>query len=181
MSFQFKLNTDSVQNLEKSVKEAFNKVISSNNMLNEIGETVVNDVVDQTRNQERSIPLKSDLKLLKESWLAQKKWLSNSTNTDAAYELGRSNLTFSGQLLNSFTWIINGVGKIKLYFKGTHDPYTAPTGVKYGKPIENEKLAEYVAKQGRPFVGVRPAIRSRINRTVRTYVRRALIVSKLLK
>lgn len=183
MSFTFKINEKSVQNLEKSVKDAFNKVIRSKTMLDEVGQTIATDVVDQTRNRERSIPLKSELKLLKESWIVQRAWIrkGGQTSIDKDSEDGKSNLTFSGQLLNNFTWVIEGVGKIKLYFKGEHQPYTSPTGRKYGSVIKNEDLATYVAKQGRPFVGIRPAMRNRINRIVRTYVRRALNVAKLLK
>ena len=77
--------------------------------------------------------------------------------------------------------MIEGPGKLKLYFKGFHLPYKNEDGENIGKRITNEKLAEYVAEQGRPIVGVRPAIERRVGRIVRTYIRRALKVARLLE
>lgn len=181
MSFTFKINEDSLKNVEKSVRVAFDKAISNANMLNEIGKTIADDVREQTR-KGKSIPsgLK-DFKLLKESWIKRKTRLDKFNETDAAYEEGGSNLTFTGQLLNSFKHKIIGKGMLELFFDGNHKPYKSPTGSPVGKEIMNKDLADYVAKGGRPFVGVRPAIRLRVNRIVKGYIKRALIVARLLK
>lgn len=180
MSFTFKINEQSLRNVEKSVRTAFDKVIANQNMLNEIGTTITTDVVEQTRTKDRSIPLKSELKLLKESWIFRKKRLADFNQTDPEYQEGRSNLTFTGQLLNSFKHRIIGRGELELSFEGDHEGYKTPSG-KTTKTIPNEKLAKYVADAGRPFVGIRPAMRTRVNRIVTKYIKRALIVARLLK
>lgn len=180
MSFQVKFNQASIDKVQSNVKEAFQKVINSKSMLNEVGQLVVTDVVEQTRN-EKSIPLGGkDLKLLKDKWITRKDRIASVNSPDGNYEEGKSNLTFTGQLLNSFTWAIEGAGKIKLFFKDVHSGYKTLSGTT-GKPIENQKLADYVAKAGRPFVGVRPVIKRRINRIVKDYIKRALVVSRLSK
>lgn len=182
MSFTFKINEDSLKGVEKNIRVAFDKALSNANMLNEIGKTLTDDVREQTR-KGKSIPsgLK-DLKLLKESWIKRKTRLDKYNQTDAAYEEGGSNLTFTGQLLNAFKHKIIGKGTVELSFGDSiHKPYKSPTGKAVGKEIKNEDLADYVALGGRPFVGVRPAMRLRVNRIVRGYIKRALIVARLLK
>lgn len=182
MSWTFKVKEQDIKNVEASVRSAFEKAIRSKQMLNEVGQVVVEDVVEQTRRREKSIPNKlKDLKLLKESWIRRKTKLAQYNNADPEYQEGRSNLTFTGQLLNSFKWAVTGPGKLKLFFDGIHKPYKDKDGKAVGKPITNEELAGYVAKQGRPFVGVRPVIERRIGRIVRSYVRRALKVAKLIQ
>lgn len=176
MSYTFKFDASSLANVQDNVKRAFEKVISNTRMLNEIGESITTDVIDQTRVKEKSIPLKSDLKLLKESWIKGRSKLSETNVTDAEYQPGRSNLTFTGQLLNSLKWRVLKAGVLEMFFDGMHKGYT-----KGSKDLSNEKLAQYVAEGGRPFFGVRPAMRLRVNRIVRTYIKRALVVARLDK
>jgi hypothetical protein len=47
-----------------------------------------------------------------------------------------------------------------------------------GKPIPNEKLAEYVNESSRPFMGVRDTLKPRLSRIVVSYIRRAGRVDK---
>lgn len=181
MAFEFKFNQKSIDNMEQSVREAFRKVINNKQMLDEIGSTVVTDVRDVTRNQDKSIPLElSELKLLKESWIIQRTRLAKTNATDRAFEDGRSNLTFTGQLLNSMKHIVIGPGKLQIIFADMHTGYKSATG-RVSKSIENSKIAKYVAEQGRPFFGVRPSMRRQVNRIVKQYVKRALLVARLTK
>jgi len=59
MSFTFKINKKSVDDLDKSVRDAFNKAIKSKAMLDEIGISITTDIVDQTKNKAKSIPNQS--------------------------------------------------------------------------------------------------------------------------
>lgn len=181
MSFSFKFFQRDIDKVQENVKDAFRKVISSKPMLDEIGQIITFDVQTETRN-EKSIPLGGqELKLLKDKWITRKKSLASVNKTDPNYEEGKSNLTFTGQLLNSFRWAIVGPGKLILFFAGIHEPYKTLSNGKNPKPLRNQQLADYVAKAGRPFVGVRPAIRRRVQRIVKDYVKRALVVARLSK
>lgn len=60
----------------------------------------------------------------------------------------KSNLTFTGQLLNSMHSSVLRPGVFLIDFQGEHQPLT-PTG----KTISNGTLAYYVEKEGRPFIG----------------------------
>lgn len=181
MSFSVKFNEQDMKNVELSIKEAFGKVINNNRMLDEVGQLLVSDVVEQTRN-EKSIPLGGkDLKLLKEKWITRKGRLATVNTPDANYQEGKSNLTFTGELLNSFKWFIQGPGKILLKFDGTHKKYKNLSGGGGGSGSSNEEIADGLASRGRPFVGVRPVIRRRVQRIVKDYVKRALVVARLSK
>lgn len=174
-----KFNEQDIRKVEINVRAAFNKVIQNNQMLNEIGGFLVEDIVTQTRNEKSVVDMK-DLRLLKESWITKKKWLiKQGTTPDEFYDEGKSNLTFTGQLLRSLKHFVIGPGRIDLKFEGMHKPYTGKNGKPYGKQMENQTLAKYVAEQGRPFVGVRPAMRLRVIRTVKAYMKRVLIVNRL--
>lgn len=181
MSFEFKLKTESVNQVSADVKALFNRVIANKQMLGEIGQSLVEDIKSTTQKDGKSIPLKvTDFKLLKESWILRKRKLSQTNHTDEYHEEGKSNLTFTGQLLNSIVFKIVSKGKLLFTFSGTHEGYVSESGQK-GKNISNEKLAKYVAEQGRPFFGVRPVMRSRVSRIVKTYMKRAILVGGFLK
>lgn len=181
MSFTFKLNKKSVENLDKSIRDAFNKVIKSNAMLNEIGSEIVFDIKDQTQSKAKSIPNKERLKPLTKAWIKRKEFLSRFNQTDPQYQLGKSNLTFTGQLLRSLTHKIVGTGKVDVFFDGEHDPYVNADGESIGDSVGNQIIADGLAERGRPIVGIRKLTARKITRIVRTYVRRALNVAKLLK
>lgn len=198
MSFTFKVNQKSLDKVESNVRDAFKKVISNNKMMGEIGKTVTDDIKFQTRRRV-SIPLGSNFPALKdEKW---KRLRDRVQGKHESYGKNRSNLTVTGQLLDSLKWLTSGPGKLKIYFEGTHKPYiiqklqswkrraysrkdgtrvSATTiksnnsgNLKTGREIKNQDLASFVASQGRPFVGVRDKIKERINRIVIAYIRRA--------
>jgi len=181
MGFEFKLKSESVNQISAEVKALFQRVITNKQMLNEIGKTLIQDIKTTTQKEGKSIPNKvTDLKLLKERWIIRKTKLAKTNHTDEFYEEGKSNLTFTGQLLNSIVFNIVSKGKLLFTFSGTHEGYVSESGKK-GKNISNEKLAKYVAEQGRSFFGVRPVMRSRVSRVVKTYMKRAILVGGFLK
>ena len=57
----------------------------------------------------------------------------------------KSNLTFTGQLLNSLTAKSERIGKVTLFFKGKHNNLD-------GSTMDNGLLANFVSKN-RPFLG----------------------------
>lgn len=192
MSIKVRLDTKSVDQCQKDVIAVFNKVIANRTMMNEIGQTVVQDIAFQTRSG-KSIPNQGEkFNPLSEAWIKERKQIIETHET---FSQKRSNLTVTGQLINSMKHVILGPGKIAIDFIGTHKPYvqkyvtsfrrktkagkritvqTGKTGTrKVGKPIPNQDLARYVAEGGRPFVGVREQVKQRINRIVLAYIRRA--------
>jgi len=81
-----------------------------------------------------------------------------------------SNLTFTGQLLRSLKYTILKNGRINIFASGNR---------KDGQ--SNKKIAEYVAKNGRPFFGMDDKGKLRINNIVKRFLRRSLRVRNLTK
>jgi hypothetical protein len=193
--FTFKVSDQSIKDVEQSVRDVFEKVIKNEKMLSEVGETVVTDIKFQTR---RGVsPVTGErFKPLKQSWINKREAIAFVSSTDPAFSKNRSNLTLSGQLLDALRMSVAGVGKIKLFFEGSHQPYLAKyveifkrkrpvrggfTTIRKGRSgsrqvgniLPNELLAQYVAENGRPFMGVRDTLKPRLNRIVIAYIRRA--------
>lgn len=103
--------------------------------------------------------------------------IGKATPTHKAFSPKRSNLTITGQLLNSLKYMYLGNAKFKIVPDGEHEPYKIRKAfgesMQVGKKIENSKLAQYVAQQGRPFMGIRDSLIPRLKRIIIGYVRRS--------
>lgn len=179
-----KINTRSLKLTEEKTRKVFENVIRNNQMLNDMGTTIVEDIQFQTK-RGKSIP--NDLKPFREltpKWINKRKQISNAQSVSDVFSPKRSNLSLSGQLLDSLQYKIIGAGKITFSFFGIHKPYkyqkkNGDIG-KIGKQIENKKLAQYVEEQGRPFMGVRDIVKERLKRTLLGYIRRSANVFKFI-
>lgn len=170
--------------IEKSIIKDVELILSSKEMLNEVGEFVA----DRVRLQARiSKPLNSSNSLpkLKESSIASRKYIAKHNQTHQTYESGRSNLTITGQLLDSITHKIMGVGEIVIDVAGKHRGYKSGTGKK-GKDIENKDLKDYLIKKGFVIfdkaIEANNIIKARTKTIVLRYIRRGLAIrNKLAK
>lgn len=120
--FKVKFDQKALDKSESDVKELFKKVINSKALLKEVGDTVITDIKFQTK-RGKSIP--KDLqpfKPLSKSWRKEREKLSKYNKTSEVYSKNRSNLSFTGQLLDSLTYVANA-GKILLKFTGIHKAY----------------------------------------------------------
>lgn len=106
-----------------------------------------------------------------------RKYISESTKTHPTFSPKRSNLTITGQLLNAMTRTVSSLGTLTIKFiNSIHTPYKIRTskGLRdVGKPIDNDKLAEYVNAK-RPFFGVRKTLLPQLKTIVIRYIRRNL-------
>jgi hypothetical protein len=174
VAFKVKFDPNSINSAEKKIKDGFKKVIESKQMLNEVGTLIVKDIQFQTR-RGYSIPQDRKFKPLTQKWINKRSRIAQADSVHETFKSNRSNLTLTGQLLDSLKHRILGAGKLLLEFTGVHRPYKIRTrkGIgKIGKQIPNEELAKYVS-QVRPFVGVRDKIKIRIKNVVVAYIRRS--------
>ena len=99
----------------------------------------------------------------------RRKRLATVNTTDRAYSPARSNLTFTGQLLNSLKFSISGL-RIKIFPSGTRSPYNYIRGGQ-SKSVSNKIVAQGLAEKGFKFLGIgeptERKIRSEIVRTLR--------------
>jgi hypothetical protein len=182
MAFTVKIKDDSLKRVEGSMRNSLTKVLNSPAMAKELGEVIISDIQFQTR--------KSSFKPLTEDWIKERKQIAKATPTHQAYSPRRSNLTLTGQLLDSLKLVSYAAGKYLFKFVGDHKPYKAPYVTQFkrgksivntgrsglrtiGEPIKNEKLAEYVQDQGRKFVKIRKELTPRLQRIIMAYIRRS--------
>lgn len=180
MAFSIKVKPESIKALQGELAKAFQRALKSPQMLNEIGTIAVEDIVQQTR-RGRSIPNEGPLKKLSAAWINRRLRLTQNNNPHEAFEPTKSNLTFTGRLLDALIYKVLGPGKIELTFKDENHPGYQTASGEPGNEVPYKELAGYVADGGRPFVGVRPTIRRAINRIVKKFVKRSLAVSRLTK
>lgn len=165
------------QRLEADVIKRIESVTDSKELKQEIGLFATDRIRFQARvkkplNDSGSFPS------LKKVTVEQREYLEKFNTTDRTYQSGRSNLTFTGQLLNSvaFKTIRDG---IELFFKGSRRPYKTGPGSRAKKTPTNEELAEFLSKLGfevftkKGIEGDRK-FNTQVNRIVRKFLRRSL-------
>lgn len=188
--FSVRITDDSLKKCEQTVRDSFKKVIQSETLAKDLATTIITDVKFQTR--------KTKFKPLSEKWIKERKQISKATKVNEAFSPRRSNLTITGQLLDSLKLTSFNKGKYVFEFVGDHQPYKAPyvqqykrgktivntnrTGLRtIGKAIKNEDLAKYVQEQGREFIKLRKSLIPRLRNLVVAYIRRSSRVLKLFK
>jgi hypothetical protein len=176
MSFKVKLDLNSLKATEMITKKAINNVLSSKTAMEEMGEVMITQVQFETR-RGNSIRLGTKFKSLSESWIEVRKRLAS---TAQAFSPRRSNVTASGQLLESLRSIFVSKGLVQVKHIGTHKPYTTTDGKKLGGQIDNDLLATYVQKN-RPYLGVNDRAQKQIEKLLVAYIRRSARVLKLIK
>jgi hypothetical protein len=112
------VNLKSLKNTEKYIKDSIDRALKETDVLAEIGELVRKDVVFQSR--------KGKFDPNTPEWIKTRKAIAAADSTHPTYAPNRSNITLSGQLLDSFTAFVNKAKRlITLEFIGQHFPYRA--------------------------------------------------------
>lgn len=183
MSFEVKIDMAKFDAIEAGIKEKCEMILSGTELKREVGEFAVERIKYQVRvgvpwNMNGSFPD------LKDSTIKNRRYLAQYNKTHATYAEQRANLTLTGELMDSLTWVDEGNTLLKLQFEGTHKPYNSKHGPMKGKPVDNAKLAEWLAAKGfkvfdsslannKQFV-------SRIKTICLRYIRRGLRISNRL-
>lgn len=199
MSVKVKINEKSLRDAEKGVRESIERVIQKTDLLDDVGRLVADDIKFQSK-AGRSIPLGKRFEELSKSWIALRQRIASSNKTADVYSPKRSNLSLTGQLLNAIFFkstprkgqvtvdIENSERKpyivraktetrVRAHNRKTsqvssHVRRLRPGTFIVGDRLTNRELAERVAEDGRPFMGVRPQIVKRINTIARETIRR---------
>jgi hypothetical protein len=139
-----------VGNLAKGFEKTIKMIESDRTLYKEMGDYVVRNIVADAR-QGRD-PNKKQFKDLGFGWRERRKKLGTVNSTDEFFRPSekKSRLTFTGQLLKSFSY---SVGKLSLsfFFKGNRKPYKGIKKAALDGPSTNAELAESI-EETRPFV-----------------------------
>jgi hypothetical protein len=172
---KFNISDKSVKQVELSIQKKFKALASDQALLSEIGDTIIKDIKFYAK-QGKNPKTGSKFRALTDEWKKRRGQISETTATDPSFSKNRSNLTLSGQLLNSMASDIRA-SKLYIIFEGIHKAYRAKRKnqrfgtTKIGKDIPNKDLAEYV-QTIRPFFRVRQSLIPRLKTIVFKYIRR---------
>lgn len=112
---------------------------------------------------------------LAQSTIEQRKTLSQSNSKGTSYGDAKSNLTLTGQLLESLKRTDH---KTKVIIEPTESrkPYKYPSGksAKRKHTPDNKQLAQYLKEQGRTFLGYNEKMKKAIKKKLVEHVRRHL-------
>lgn len=169
--------------LENKVKKTFKDILDAKAMRTEIGEFLVERIQLEARrgrplNDTRSLPdLKDSTKRIRQE-------LSKLNPTHPSYQAGRSNVTFTGQLVDALAFrlradrviVIRVAKTLRRILQG------AISKPKSGIPPNNRQVDRDLRDRGFFMFTVKgvdsePKIRARINNIVKKYVRRAIKVN----
>jgi hypothetical protein len=157
--------------------EKVQTIVDSGEGKTAIGVQAVKSIKGETRLQK---DLKNERKQpsLEKSTVKQREYLESfGNNTGKNYGTAKSNLTMSGQLIESLTFE-PVKGGVRIFVPDTlRTPYK--TGGKGSKPITNAELAKHLKDQGREFIGVDDKIKKILASLVQRFIRRSLrIINK---
>ncbi|MFO0447764.1 MAG: hypothetical protein ACK52I_03580 [Pseudomonadota bacterium] len=167
--------------IEADVKKSVEDILAGDALKTEIGEFAVQRVKFEAR---KGTPLSaSGFPPLADSTIKNRRYLAKHNNVHPTYKDTRSNLTITGQFLDSLTYVATGALTVVLKFTGEHPRYNGANGP-IGRVVKNADLQKWLAEKGftvfdqtlseqGPFV-------NRIINICRQYIRRGLRVRSRL-
>jgi hypothetical protein len=169
--------------VKKGSKKAFAKIRSfgkeieyKKEMKKEIGDFVVDRIQRVTRSGKD--PGRKSFKSLKKSTKMMRKSIAKYNKTHPLFKVPRSNLTITGQLVDSVSYVFKGK-VIDIRPRGIHSAYKGKPGKNRGgwdngEGKSNEEIAKNLLDQGRVFIGLDDVAKERINRILSKWARRLL-------
>lgn len=158
------------------VRRIFEETRSDTGLLKEIGEITSDQVRGFTRSG-TSVATGKSFPPLKPSTIKNREYLAKYNSTHSAYSPSKSNLTLTGELLDSVQTSKVFKGSVTVEPKGTHKPYKTKTGK--GKSVENAKIFEYLEDKGFEVFSFgqefRRRLQARVNVLIKSTLRRKIL------
>lgn len=162
-----------LKRLEKNVTSLLNVAISNPRLLEEVAEFTVNRIETETR-KGKSMVTDSRLEPLSPSTKRRRARLGKLNQTHRSFRSGVSQLTFTGELLESITAkIFPRKRLIKFDFSGMHSRIIGLRGKPIGDRISNKDLAKRLQSGDpstnlppRPFMGLDEKATEQIKRII---------------
>lgn len=138
-----------VREVGKALSKSVKMVEADKSLFKEMGDYTVRNIVGNARLGKD--PNGTSFKQLSDSWVKRAKRLATVNSTDEFYKgTKKSRLTFTGQLLKSFTYTSSNL-TLSFFFKGTRQPYKGIVKPQLDGVSTNAELAERI-EEVRPFV-----------------------------
>jgi hypothetical protein len=172
-----------VEKIENKLKVALNKLISSKELLDKVGEFSRERIYSFAKTG-KSLFGDTPEKFMKLSdvYMRYRAKLEKIAQMGDHFAPRRSNLTLTGQMLNALTWRTKK-NEVEVFVKPTarNDEPKLTQRPRNGPRLNNAQVAEDLAKRGRRFIGMDRLGRERIKKLVIKELRQALRSSRLHK
>ena len=182
MAFKFSIKPNQFLRVEQRLKKDVESILSSEALKTAIGEFSVERLRYQAR-LGKPLNASESLPNLQPSTVKTRAYLAKYNSTHPTYATARSNLTLTGELLDSLSYSDLGDFKLKISFKGEHSRYKSRNGY-FGKAIKNQTIAGYLAKLGffifDETLNTKKQFINRISNIARQFIRRGLRVRSRL-
>jgi hypothetical protein len=160
-----------VAKAEAQTRKIISLGIQDENLLKDVADIIHGNIVKNARSGRDP-----DLRPFKELgwWAEYRHSIRKFNKTAPLYGKGVANLTYTGQLLNSFTYKINkSKAQIHFFFFGRHNPYIGKDGKAINKSMSNQDLADEV-EELRPFVFFGDKAKNIVIKLVKSRIRQKL-------
>jgi hypothetical protein len=163
-------------------KKAIDAAISSNETMDAIGKELVKMHQVSIRAQENPYAKASQwgttrFPPLSKAWIKYRKKLAEVNQTGLGYGPRKSNITFTGQLVNAIRYKSNTSRKEVVIDldDSKRQQYMGLRGKPIGDPgLTNQQLAKYMDKNGLTFIGLTAQMKTRAIQMVERSLRRML-------
>lgn len=173
-----------VKEIGKAVNKSIKMISADTALFKDMGQYTVNNITAAAK--QGKDPNGTALADIGDSWNKRRKSLAKVNETDEFYKPNskRSRLTFTGQLLKSFSYTFSSTGlTLSFFFKGNRKPYKGIRKPALEGPSTNAELAEKV-EIDRPFVflseRMRTVLISKVIKSLRQRLRNYKKLSRLL-
>jgi hypothetical protein len=157
-------------NRRDNLKRQISRAVKSNKLLEEVAQDILTDVKGQAQSGRN--PDGSKYPSLSSSWVERRKRLSTTNKVSGLYAPRRSNVTFTGEFIDSIKARINkSKGTIAIEATGTHSKYRGIRKRTVGSKVKNADLATFLAEKGRNVIALRDTLLERIRSKIRRFVR----------
>lgn len=168
MSFKVQFDISSLRKLSETARLAAFDVLRNKAFQDEIAQSVIKDIQGVTRSG-RSVVTNQRFPKLSESWIQTRKKIIAYQGSPPYVSARKSNLSLSGQLLDSLTYRTknrNDISSLTIdfSFSGKRKPYRYQGSrgvVNLNSRLSNQELATILDKRFN-FIGVRDKLQSQI-------------------
>jgi hypothetical protein len=173
MTYRVRTNIQGLKNIKDRVTKVFAEVLKDSQNVKEIGSSIAEEHKRLLRtgvspaNSSRLKPITKETKKKRE-------YLSKYNATHEKYSSGKSNITFTGQLIEAITFKFIQPNTYEIFVEDSrHEPYKGKNGT-IKSSATNATIAKGQKEQGRPMLGVTERMRAIVNRLMIRNLRRLL-------
>ena len=157
----------------RAATQSIKNQLNQREVLSKAADIAINDIKGNAREGKPVVDNKvSSFPSLDDKYITRRKRLASVNETDSVYSPKRSNLTFTGQLLNSLKATFKGA-IITISPTGKRRPYKLIKGGRT-KSVENKIVAEGLQDRGFKFLSIGRSTKKKIKSEITRIIRRLL-------